>query len=130
MTMTDVNEVRRFTDAVMTMIKKDQGSGQIPADVSSLDELDNYVDIEDYYRRIRLPAGDHAGAELRHAVGEEIGLRLLAAQGGPWHVIWRRPDGGTQDIGKTVGYATQAEAQAVGREHLHAHGGGFHLRRA
>ena len=129
MTMTDINEVRRFADAVMTMIKEDQGSGQIPADVSSLDELDNYVDMEDYYRCIRLPAGDHV-AEVRHAVDEEIGMRLAAAQGGPWHVIWRRPDGRTQDIGKTVGYATQAEAQAVGREHLHAHGGGFHLRRA
>jgi hypothetical protein len=51
-------------------------------------------------------------------------------QGGPWHVIWRRPDGKTQDIGKTVGYATQDEAQAIGRQYLHSHGGGFHLLRA
>jgi hypothetical protein len=128
--MTDINEVRRYTDAVIAMIKEDQGRGQIPPGVSSLDELDNYVDIEDYYRRICLPTGDHDAAELRYAVGEEMGRRLAAAQGGPWHVIWRRPDGGTQDIGRTVGYATQAEAQAIGREHLHAHGGGFHLRRA
>ncbi len=128
--MTDINEVRRYTDAVISMIKEDQGSGQISPDVSSLDELDNYVDIDDYYRRISLPTGDHDAAELRYAVGEEIGRRLAAAQGGPWHVIWRRPDGGTQDIGRTVGYPTQAEAQAIGREHLHAHGGGFHLRRA
>jgi hypothetical protein len=128
--MTDINEVRRFTDAVISMIKEDQGSGQIPPDVSSLDELDNYVDVDDYYRRIRLPTGDHDLAELHIAVGEEIGRRLAAAQGGPWHVIWRGPDGGTQDIGKTVGYATQADAQTIGRAYLHAHGGGFHLRRA
>lgn len=119
--MTDVPEVARHADAVIAMIKEDQGTGQIPPDVSSLDELDNYVDIDDYYRRIRLPAGDHDAAALRHAVGEEIGRRLAADQGGPWHVIWRRPDGRTQDIGKTVGYATQAEAQAIGREHLTAH---------
>ncbi len=128
--MTDINHVRGLTDAVVAMIREDQGSGQIPSDVSSLDELDNYVDIDDYYRRIRLPAGDHDAVQLRHAVDEEIGRRLAAAQSGPWHVIWRRPDGGTEDIGKTVGYATQEEAQAIGRQHLHAHGGGFHLRRS
>ena len=128
--MTDVPEVPRHAAAVIAMIKEDQATGQIPADVSSLDELDNYVDIEDYYGRIRLPAGGHDAAALRCAVGEEIGRRLAAGQGGPWHVIWRRPDGRTQDIGKTVGYATQAEAQAIGRGHLTAHGGGFHLRRA
>ena len=115
---------------MIAMIKEDQGTGQIPADVSSLDELDNYVDIEDYYRRIRLTGVDHAAAEQRCAVATEIGKWLAAGQGGPWHVFWRRPDGLTQDIGKTVGYATQSEAQAVGREHLNAHGGGFHLRRA
>ncbi len=128
--MTDANEVRRLTDAVMSMIEEDQGSGQIPRNVSSLDELDSYVDIEDYYRRIRLPVGDHDAAELRSALGAEIGRRLAGAQGGPWHVIWRQPDGVTRDIGKTVGYSSQEEAQAVGREHVHAHGGGFHLRRA
>jgi len=128
--MTDINQVRQLSDAVITMIREDQGSGQIPPEVSSLDELDNYVDIDDYYRRIRLPTGDHDAAQLRHAVDEEIGRRLAAAQGGPWHVIWRRPDGETQDIGRSVGYATQEEAQAIGREHLHSHGGGFHLVRA
>ena len=127
--MTGISEVKRFTDAVISMIREDQASGQIPPDVSSLDELDNFVDIEDYYRRIGLPTGDDESAQLRHAVGDEIERRLAAAQGGPWHVIWRMPDGVTQDIGRTVGYATQAEAQAIGREHLHAHGGGFHLRR-
>jgi len=127
--MTDIREVRRFTDAVISMIEEDQDSGQIPRDVLSVDELDNYVDIEDYYRRVGLPRGDHDMAELRDAVGEEIGRRLAASQGGPWHVIWRGPDGVTQDIGRTAGYATQAEAQAIGREHLHAHGGGFHLSR-
>jgi hypothetical protein len=127
--MTDINEVRQFTDAVISMIREDQGSGQIPPDVLSVDELDNYVDIDDYYRRVGLPAGDHEAAELRYAVGDEIGRRLAAAQGGPWHVIWRAPDGGAHDIGRTIGYATQSEAQVVGREHLRAHGGGFHLRR-
>ena len=128
--MTDMNQVRQLTDAVLSMIREDQASGQVPPDVSSLDELDNYVDIDDYYRRIRLPAGDHGAVQLRHALDEEIGRRLAAAQGGPWHVIWRRPDGATQDIGKTVGYATQEEAQAIGREYLHSHSGGFHLLRA
>jgi len=127
--VTDVNEVQRVTDAVMTMLKEDQASGQIPADVSSLDELDNYVDIDDYYRRL-LPAGGHDIAELRNAVSEEIGRRLEAAQGGPWHAIWRGPDGETRDVGRATGYASQTEAQAVGREYTHAHGGGFHLRRA
>lgn len=46
--MTVINEVQRFTDAVISMIKEDQGSGQIHLDVSSLDELDNYVDLDDY----------------------------------------------------------------------------------
>lgn len=127
--MTDIHDVRRYADAVISMIEEDQDSGQIPGDVLSVDELDNYVDIEDYYRRVGLHSGDDDTAELRAAVGEEIGRRLAAAQGGPWHVIWRGPDGVTQDIGRTAGYATQAEAQAIGREHLHAHGGGFHLRR-
>jgi hypothetical protein len=127
--MSDINDVRRFSDAVISMIKEDQASGQIPPDVLSIDELDTYVDIGDYYRRIGLATGDRDVAELRYAVGEEIGRKLAAAQGGPWHVIWRKPDGVTQDIGRTIGYATQAEAQAIGREHLHAHGGGFHLRR-
>ena len=63
--MTDVSEVRRHADAMIAMIKEDQGTGQISADVSSLDELDNYVDIEDFYRRIRLTAVDHDAAELR-----------------------------------------------------------------
>jgi hypothetical protein len=128
--MTDAPEVAQHADAVIAMIKEDQRTGQIPADVSSLDELDDYVDIEDYYRRIPLPVGEHDATAMRHAIGDEIGRRLAAGQGGPWHVIWRRPDGQTQDIGKTVGYATQAEAQAIGREHLTVHGGGFHLDRA
>ena len=128
-TVTDISDVHQFTDSVLSMIREDQGSGQIPPDISSLDELDNYVDIEDYYRRLGLLTVDHDGAELRYAVGQEIGRRLAAAQGGPWHVIWRSPDGTSQDIGRTVGYATQAEAQAIGRDHLDAHGGGFYVRR-
>lgn len=127
--MIDTAEVRRLTDGVISMIREDQGSGQIPPDVLSLDELDNYVDIDDYYRRVDLPVGDHGAAELRCAVDKEIGRRLAAAQGGPWHVFWRPSDGVPQEVGRTVGYATQAEAQPIGREHVRAHGGGFHLRR-
>lgn len=127
--MTDTAEVRRLADGVISMIREDQGSGQIPADVLSLDELDNYVDIDDYYRRIDIPADGHGAAELRSAVDKEITRRLAAAQGGPWHVIWRPPGGTAQEVGRTVGYATQADAQPVGREHVRAHGGGFHLRR-
>jgi hypothetical protein len=63
-------------------------------------------------------------------VGRISDAEIAMDQGGPWHVIWRRPDGKTQDIGKTVGYATQDEAQAIGRQYLHSHGGGFHLSRA
>jgi len=102
------------------MLKEDRASGQIPADVSSLDELDNYVDIDDYYRRLPLPAGGYDIAKLRNAVSEEIGRRLAAAQGGPWHAIWRGPDGETRDVGRAVGYASQAEARAVGRGNTHA----------
>ena len=91
--MTNIDEVRRYADAVISMIKEDQGTGQIPADIVSLDELDNYVDIDDYYRRIRMPGEDHDAAELRSAVGEEIGKRLAAAQGGPWHVTHRKDAG-------------------------------------
>jgi hypothetical protein len=128
--MRDVNELWRFADAVISMIREDQESGQIPPDVLTIDELDAYVDIDDYYRRVGLPIGNHDAAELRYAVGEEIGKRLAAAQGGPWHAIWRPADGKPQDIGRTVGYATRAEAQAIGREHVHTHGGAFHLRKS
>jgi len=128
--MTDTNQVGRFAEAVISMIKEDQSTGQIPADVASLDELDNYIDVYDYYLRVGLPGADHDAAELRAAVDAEIGRRLASAQGGPWHVIWRQPDGATQDIGRSVGYRRQAEAQAVGRKHVHAHGGRFQLRKA
>lgn len=127
--MTDITEVQRFTDAIISLIREDQGSGQIPRDVLSVDELDNYVDVDDYYRRIGLAAGDHDGTELRCAVDDELGRRLASTQGGPWQVMWRPREGTPQNIGRTVGYATQAEAQAIGREYVRTHEGGFHLRR-
>ncbi len=95
--MTNIKQVRRFTDVVIAMIQEDQGGGRIPRDVSSADELDNYVCIDDFYQRIRLPAGEHDGVQLREALDEEIGRRLAATHGGPWHFIWRVPDGRTQD---------------------------------
>jgi hypothetical protein len=58
-----------------------------------VDELDNYVDIDDYYRRIGLPTGDHDVAELRHAVGEEIegaSQQLSGSIGGQRRYTWAR----------------------------------------
>ena len=52
--MTDTNEVRRYADAIMTLIKEDQDAGQVPRDVCSWDELDDSVDTEDYYRQAQL----------------------------------------------------------------------------
>jgi hypothetical protein len=128
--MTDPEEVRRFAAAIMTMIKEDQDSGQVPPGVSSLDELDDCVDIEDYLRQIGLPSGDHDAAALRDVVTAEVGRQLASTSGGPWHVVWKLAGGASAEIGRTVGYATQEEAEAVGREHVHTSGGGFSLRRA
>jgi hypothetical protein len=61
------------------------GSGQRAgsAHVCSWDELDDSVDANDYFRRVRLPAGTSEAAGLREAVNDEIGRRLGRSQGGP-----------------------------------------------
>jgi hypothetical protein len=126
--VTDTDDVTRYSDAIMSMIKEDQDNGQVPRDVASVDELDNFVDLEDYYRQVSIPSGSDGVIGLRDAVRNELGRRLAAAQGGPWHVIWQHPGGGVSDVGRAVGYPTREEAEAVGRGHVTAHGGGFHLR--
>jgi len=127
--MTSSREAREFADAVMLMIAEDQHTGQVPAGVLSLDELDNTVDVKDYFRQAGLPFEGHEAAELRAAVTQEVEQRLRAAHGGPWHVVWKRPGGSTTDIGRTAGYATQEEAEAVGRAHVRAEGGAWRLSR-
>ncbi len=76
-------DVQRYADAVMAMIKQDQDTGQVPRGVCSLDELDDTVDIGDYYRLTRMPVGSHEAAELRNAVDDEIDRRLASALAGP-----------------------------------------------
>ena len=125
--MTNTEGVQRYADAIMAMIKEDQDTGQVPGEVSSLEELDNCVDIEDYYRQIQLPADNGEAGHLRNAVSAEIRRRLAEAHGGPWHVTWKHPGGQPLDIGRTIGYQTREEAQAVGRSYLAAHGGAFHV---
>jgi hypothetical protein len=125
--MTDTQEIQRYADAIMAMIKEDQASGQVPSDVSSWDELDGSVDTEDYFRQARLPSGAGQDAGLRDAVIGEIGRRLSRPQGGPWHVIWTRPGEAAMEIGRTMGYASRDQAEAVGRGYLAEHGGTFHV---
>jgi hypothetical protein len=125
--MTSTQDVQRYADAIMAMIKEDQDSGQIPGDVSSWDEVDDTVDAEDYYRQAHMPAGNHEAHELRDAVSAEVGRRLAGSQGGPWGVTWNRPDGTSHDVSRAVGYATQAEAEAVGQEYLASHGGTYEV---
>jgi hypothetical protein len=125
--MTDTDEVRRYADAIITLIKEDQDAGQVPRDVCSWDELDDSVDTEDYYRQAQLPAGRPGANDLRNAVSGEVSRRLAASQGGSWGVTWTSPDGHPRDIGRTVGYATRAEAEAVGREYLSEHGGAYQV---
>jgi len=127
--MSDPGEVQLYADAIVEMIKEDQDSGQVPRDVGSLDELDESVDIEDYFRLARVPADDHEAVELRAAVSVEIGRRLQLAQSAPWHVIWKQPGGAAADIGRTAGYPTRAEAEGIGREHVEAYGGRFSVRK-
>jgi hypothetical protein len=121
--MTDTNHVRRYADAIMTLIREDQDAGQVPRNVCSWDELDDSVDTEDYYRQAQLPAGSPEASGLRVAVNDEVSRRLAASQGGPWGVTWTSLDGHAHDIGRTIGYATRAEAEAVGQEYLNKHGG-------
>ena len=125
--MTDTQDVQRYTDAIMTMIKEDQSSGQVPHDVSSWDELDNCVDADSYLWQAQLPSGTHEASELRDTVTSEVSQRLFRAQGGAWRVTWTQPGGHPVGIGRAIGYATRAEAEAVGREYLTEHQGMFHV---
>lgn len=81
--MTFTEDVQRYADAVMAMIEQDQDTGQVPRGVCSLDELDDTVDIGDYYRLAQLPIGSHEATELRNAVSDEVGRRLASALAGP-----------------------------------------------
>ena len=80
--MTFSDEVRRYADAIIAMIKEDQDTGQVPGNVCSWDELDESVDAADYYRQARMPAGTRNVAKLRSAVNDEVGRRLAEAVSG------------------------------------------------
>ena len=80
--MTFSDEVRRYADAIIAMIKEDQDTGQVPRNVCSWDELDESVDAADYYRQARMPAGTRNVAKLRSAVNDEVGRRLAEAVSG------------------------------------------------
>jgi hypothetical protein len=120
--MADYEDVTRYADTIMIMIVEDKATGQVPRGASSWSELDATVDTGDYCRQARLPAG-HDGAWLRNAVAAEVSRRLAAVQGGPWTVTWTHPDGHTVAISRLAGYATRAEADAVGRDYRATHGG-------
>jgi hypothetical protein len=79
--MTRAEDVQGYADAIMAMIKEDQDTGQVPRGVCSWDELDDSVDVGDYYRLARMPTGTRAAASLRDAVHYEVGRRLAGAQG-------------------------------------------------
>ena len=81
--MTFTEDVQRYADAIMVMIKEDQDTGQVPRDVCSWDELDDTVDVGDYYRLARMPTGSRAAAKLRNAVNDEVARRLTGVQAGP-----------------------------------------------
>jgi hypothetical protein len=74
--MAKAEDVRRYADTIMAMIKEDQDTGQVPRSVCSWDELDETVDAADYYRLACLPSGTQEAAELRNAVDAEVGRRL------------------------------------------------------
>ena len=122
--MTHTEEVQHYADVIMAMIKQDQEAGQVPGDVCSWDELDESVDTADYYRQARLLGAPEG---LREAVSEEVGRRLTQAQGGRWAVTWSRADGSSHDISRGTGYATKAEAEAVGRDYASVHGGVYRV---
>lgn len=125
--MSKQEDVQRYADTIMAMIKEDQDSGQVPRGVCSWDELDNSVDANDYYRKAQLPSGTDEAAELRNAVNDEVGRRLSGSQGGSWRVTWTPPQAAARNIGPAIGYATEAEAEKVGREYLTKHGGTYHV---
>lgn len=81
--MANTEDIQRYADAVMAMINEDQDTGQVPRDVCSLDELDDTVDANDYYRLAGMPTGTLEAFELRNAVEAEIGRRLTRSQGRP-----------------------------------------------
>jgi hypothetical protein len=76
--MTSTEDVQRYADAIMAMIKEDQDTGQVPRNVCSWDELDDTVDVGDYYRLAQMPAGTAAAAGLRNAVNDEVARRLAS----------------------------------------------------
>ena len=80
--MTYAEDVQRYADDIMAMIREDQDTGQVPRSVCSWDELDESVDAADYYRLAQLPWGNRAAVKLRTAVSDEVGRRLAAEQGG------------------------------------------------
>ena len=123
--MTNTEDVQRYADAVLAMIKEDQDSGQVPRDVSTWDELDDSVDTDDYFRQALAPAVGHRRGGLRSAVTDEVIRRLTRSQGGPWRVTWTHPDGRFMEIGRTMGYATRAGAEAVGQHYLTDQGGAY-----
>ena len=76
--MTFTEDVQGYADAIMAMIEEDQDTGQVPRNVCSWDELDDTVDVGDYYRLAHMPAGTSAAAELRNAVNDEVARRLAS----------------------------------------------------
>ena len=78
--MTRAEDVQRYADAILAMIKEDQDTGQVPRGVCSWDELDDSVDVGDYYRLAKMPTGTRAAVGLRDAVHDEVGRRLARAQ--------------------------------------------------
>jgi hypothetical protein len=125
--MTDAQDVQRYADAILAMIKEDQDSGQVPRDVLTWDEVDASVDTGDYWRQAQLPSGTAEAASLRDAVTDEVSHRLTGSQAGPWNVTWTGPGGRSVDIGRTIGYPTREEADAVGKRYLTDHGGAYRV---
>ena len=125
--MSEATDVHHYADIILTMIQEDQATGQVPGNVSTWDEIDETVDANDYYRRASLPVGSAEAADLRAAVNDEVIRRLTSDQGGSWGVTWMHPDGHEVNISRTIGYATRAQAEAVGREYAAEHGGGYQL---
>jgi hypothetical protein len=125
--MINAADVQHYAGVILDMIKEDQVTGQVPGSVSSWDELDETVDANDYYRRASLPSGTPDAEGLRSAVNDEVIRRLTSDQGGGWGVTWMHPDGHEVNISRTIGYATRAQAEAVGREYAAEHGGAYQL---